>query len=80
MSAVNYAEVLKKAVECGGMELLTVRQLLQNFAIVIFPLDSRQAAETARIWPLVDGRSDCLLPIGHPPGSRYSSCGISADG
>ena len=52
VSAVNFAEVLKKAVE-RDMELLTVRQLLQNFAIIVVPFDSLQAAETARLWPLV---------------------------
>ncbi len=52
ISAVNYAEVLKKAVE-RGTELLTARQLLQNFAIVVVPFDNLQAAETARLWPQV---------------------------
>ncbi len=52
VSAVNYAEVLKKAVERGS-ELLTARMLLQNFAIVVVPFDSLQAAETARLWPHV---------------------------
>jgi ribonuclease VapC len=51
ISAVNYAEVLKKAVE-RGTELLTARQLLQNFAIVVVPFDILHAAETARLWPL----------------------------
>lgn len=52
ISAVNYAEVLKKAVE-RGTELLTARQLLQNFALVVVPFDNLQAVETARLWPHV---------------------------
>ena len=52
VSAVNYAEVLKKSVE-RGTELLTARSLLENFAIIIVPFDIVQAAETARLWPLV---------------------------
>lgn len=51
VSAVNYAEVLKKAVE-GGTELLTARLYLQNLAFVVIPFDNLLAAETARLWPL----------------------------
>ena len=50
VSAVNYAEVLKKFIE-RGMELLATRQLVQNLAVVVVPFDNLQAAETARIWP-----------------------------
>ncbi len=51
VSSVNYAEVLKKAVE-HGTELLTARLLLQNLAFVVVPFDNLQAVETARLWPL----------------------------
>jgi PIN domain nuclease of toxin-antitoxin system len=51
VSAVNYAEVLKKAVE-NGVDLLTARLLLQNLAFVVVPFDTLQATETARLWPL----------------------------
>jgi ribonuclease VapC len=52
MSAVNYAEVLKKSVE-RGTDLVTARRLVLNFAIIVVPFDDLQAAETARLWPLV---------------------------
>lgn len=55
VSAVNYAEVLKVVVD-NGTELLTARLLLQNLALDIVPFDNLQAAETARMWPLVRGR------------------------
>jgi len=55
VSAVNYAEVLKKAVE-NGTDLLTARLLLQNLAFVVVPFDNVQAAETARLWPLTRGK------------------------
>lgn len=51
ISAVNYAEVLKKAVE-NGTELIPARLLLQNLAFVVVPFDQVHAAETARLWPL----------------------------
>jgi len=51
VSAVNYAEVLKKAVE-NGMDLLAARLFLQSLAVVVVPFDQIQAAETARLWPL----------------------------
>lgn len=51
LSAVNYAEVLKKAVG-NGTDVMTARLLLQNLAFVIVPFDNVQAAETARLWPL----------------------------
>jgi PIN domain nuclease of toxin-antitoxin system len=70
-SAVNYAEVRKKAVE-RGTDLLTTRQLLQNFAIVILPFDNRQAVETARLWPHV--RSLGLSFAGIGPAWRSASC------
>lgn len=55
VSAVNYAEVLKKAVE-NGTELLTARLLLQNLTFVVIPFDQVQAAETARLFPLTRSR------------------------
>jgi len=55
VSAVNYAEVLKKAVE-NGTELLTARLLLQNLAFDIVPFDHLHAAESARLWPLTKAK------------------------
>jgi len=55
VSTVNYAEVLKKAVE-NGMELLTARLLLQNLAFVVVPFDHLHAVETARLWSLTRGK------------------------
>lgn len=51
ISAVNYSEVLKKAIEVGS-SLAAARFHLENFALTVVPFDHRQAAHTAEIWPL----------------------------
>ena len=50
ISAVNYSEVLKKAVE-GGSNLAATRFHLENFALSIIPFDERQAVRAAELWP-----------------------------
>lgn len=55
ISAVNYAEVLKKVAERGA-DLLVARLYLQNLTLTIVPFDQAQAVETAKLWPLVQGR------------------------
>jgi ribonuclease VapC len=50
ISAVNYSEVLKKAIEAGS-DLIATRFHLENFALTIVPFDERQAARAAELWP-----------------------------
>ena len=50
ISAVNYSEVLKKAVE-GGSNLAATRFHLENFALSVIPFDERQAVRAAELWP-----------------------------
>ncbi len=49
ISAVNYSEVLKKAVEAGS-NLTATRYHLENFALRIVPFDERLAVRTAELW------------------------------
>lgn len=51
MSAVNYAEVLKKLVERGAT-LEAARQQVNYLPVIIRPFDRAQAFETAAIWPV----------------------------
>ena len=51
ISAVNYSEVLKKAVEAGG-SLSTTRFHLENFALTVVPFDERLAVRTAELWSI----------------------------
>lgn len=55
ISAVNYAEVLKKVAERGA-DLLVARLYLQNLTLTIVPFDQAQAVETAKLWPAVQGK------------------------
>lgn len=50
ISAVNYSEVLKKAVEAGG-GLAAIQFHLENFSLTIVPFDQKQAALAAELWP-----------------------------
>lgn len=50
ISAVNYSEVLKKAIERGS-ELLPTRLLLENLTMSVVPFDEGQALRTAELWP-----------------------------
>ncbi|MDZ4780949.1 MAG: type II toxin-antitoxin system VapC family toxin [Planctomycetia bacterium] len=49
ISAVNYSEVLKKAVERGS-DLQLARFHLENFALSVIPFDDRSAVRTAELW------------------------------
>lgn len=49
ISAVNYSEVLKKAVERGS-DLQLARFHLENFALNVVPFDARMAVRTAELW------------------------------
>jgi len=49
ISAVNYSEVLKKAIERGS-DLRLARFHLENFALCVVPFDDRLAVRTAELW------------------------------
>ena len=49
ISAVNYGEVLKKAVEVGG-SIATVQLLLGKQSLLIVPFDVPHAVKAASIW------------------------------
>ena len=51
ISAVNYSEVLKKAIENGGA-LAKTRLILASFTLVIVPFDEPLAAKAAELWPV----------------------------
>lgn len=50
VSAVNYSEVLNKAVE-RGLELTPTRSQLAKFNLNIVPFDEAHAIRAAEIWP-----------------------------
>lgn len=52
ISAVNYAEVLKKAIQNNGSAALTA-SLLGLAHIHVVPFDQEQASKTAELWPMV---------------------------
>lgn len=51
MSAVNYAEVLKKLVERGA-SIDGARQQVEYLSVPVRPFDREQAVRTAAMWPL----------------------------
>jgi len=51
ISAVNYSEVLKKAIERGS-DLQLARFHLEDFALSVVPFDDRLAVRTAELWSL----------------------------
>ena len=55
ISAVNYSEVLKKAIESGS-DLARTKLHLDNFMLEIVPFDSVHASIAAEIWPAVKSR------------------------
>lgn len=52
ISAVNYAEVLKKAIENNGSAALTA-SLVGLAHIHVVPFNEEQARKTAELWPMV---------------------------
>lgn len=52
LSTVNYSEVLKKAVEHGGL-LSDARSRVELLQLTILPLDACQAEIAAGLWPAV---------------------------
>jgi ribonuclease VapC len=50
ISAVNYSEVLKKAVERGSSSS-AARYHLENFSLTVIPFDETQAVRAAELWP-----------------------------
>jgi PIN domain nuclease of toxin-antitoxin system len=50
ISAVNYSEVLKKAVERGSSSS-AARYHLENFSLTVIPFDEPQAVRAAELWP-----------------------------
>lgn len=55
ISAVNLAEVLKKTIEKGA-DVRVAQCWVQNVRLEVVPFDERQAAESAKLWPLVQGQ------------------------
>jgi PIN domain nuclease of toxin-antitoxin system len=50
ISAINYSEVLKKAVERGS-SLNAAQYHLENFSLTVVPFDEHLAVRTAELWP-----------------------------
>lgn len=55
LSAVNLAEVLKKTIEKGG-DVRIAQCWVQNVRLRVIPFDAEQAAESAKLWPLVQAQ------------------------
>jgi PIN domain nuclease of toxin-antitoxin system len=50
ISAVNFSEVIQKAVQRGG-ELATVTLHLERLMLDVVPFDALQAERAAAVWP-----------------------------
>ncbi|MGA8734585.1 MAG: type II toxin-antitoxin system VapC family toxin [Terriglobales bacterium] len=50
ISAVNYSEVLKKAIERGGA-IETVADFIRGLGVAIIPFDEQHAAASAELYP-----------------------------
>jgi ribonuclease VapC len=55
VSAVNYSEVLKKAVEAGGA-IEAAAAVLEGLQLKIIPFTERQAATAAGLFPKTRGK------------------------
>jgi ribonuclease VapC len=50
ISAVNYSEILKKAIERGG-SAESAAQIIEGLSVVIIPFDEAHAAAAAELYP-----------------------------